>query len=350
MNQPQTLLVTGGCGFIGSTFIRQRVTLGDTVIILDALTYAGHRENIQGVSGPGKVQLEVGNIIDEAFVKSLFSKYAFSGVVNFAAESHVDRSITGPSAFIETNILGTFNLLRHSLDFFKTLSPAKQKTFRYLQVSTDEVYGSLGETGFFSEKTSYAPNSPYSASKASADFLARAWFHTYGLPTVTTNCSNNYGPRQFPEKLIPLMINHAVAGKNLPVYGNGKNVRDWIHVEDHCQGISLALEKGDPGKTYCFGGSAERKNLDVVNLICKELDLIRPKKTGESYSQQITFVEDRLGHDWRYAIDDTVAQTTLGFKRKYTFESGLKQTILWYLDNGPWCDAVVANAASAMNR
>jgi dTDP-glucose 4,6-dehydratase len=331
-----TLLVTGGCGFIGSAFVRQRVERGDLVIVLDALTYAGHEENLDGVGGPGRFELVRGNICDAALVSALFDRYRFDGVVNFAAESHVDRSISAPADFIETNIRGVFVLLSASL-----AHAGGRDDFRYVQISTDEVYGSLGATGHFHEATPMAPNSPYSASKASGDLLVRAWHHTYGLPTITTNCSNNYGPRQFPEKLIPTMIACALAGKPLPVYGDGGNVRDWIHVEDHCAGVSLALEKGTPGETYCFGGNAERNNLQVVRAICAELDRLAPRADGRPHESGITFVTDRLGHDRRYAIDDTRAQRELGFVRTYRdFEHGLAQTVRWYLDNQAWCNVV----------
>ena len=331
-----TILVTGGCGFIGSTFVRQRVERGDTVVVLDALTYAGHRENLAGVAGPGSVELVVGDICDGALVGSLFTQHRFDAVVNFAAESHVDRSIASPAAFIETNIRGVFVLMSASLEHAK-----RHEGFRFVQISTDEVYGSLGPTGKFSETTPMAPNSPYSSSKAAGDLLARAWFHTYGLPVITTNCSNNYGPRQYPEKLIPTMITNALAGRPLPVYGDGGNVRDWIHVEDHCAGISLALERGRCGETYCFGGDAERNNLQVVKGICAELDRLQPRPDGRPHESGISFVTDRLGHDRRYAIDDTKASRELGFQRAYgKFEDGLAQTVRWYLENRAWCDAV----------
>ena len=332
----KTLLVTGGCGFIGSAFVRQRVDRGDRVIVLDALTYAGHEENLAGIDGPGGVELVHGNICDARLVDALFGRYRFDAVVNFAAESHVDRSISAPADFIETNIRGVFVLLGAAMTH-----AGGRNDFRFVQISTDEVYGSLGPTGHFRETTPMAPNSPYSASKASADMLVRAWHHTYGLPTITTNCSNNYGPRQYPEKLIPTMISCALAGKPLPVYGDGGNVRDWIHVEDHGAGISLALEKGTPGETYCFGGDAERNNLQVVRAICAELDRLAPRADGRPHDSGITFVTDRLGHDRRYAIDDGRAQRELGFVRTYKdFEHGLAQTVRWYLDNQAWCDAV----------
>lgn len=335
------IIVTGGAGFIGSNFVRLAVSSGHKVIVLDALTYAGHTENLEKISGPGSLELVKGDIGDKALVTKLFNDFKPDAIFNFAAESHVDRSIEGPAVFITTNIVGTHNLLDCTLSYWRNLSDSVKKTFRYLQVSTDEVYGALGETGKFSETTPYAPNSPYSASKASADLLVRAWHHTFGLPTITTNCSNNYGPFQFPEKLIPTMIRCALAEKALPVYGNGGNIRDWIQVEDHCRGILLAIEKGRPGETYCFGGNAERNNLDVVKNICRELDRLKPRANGRKYEELISFVTDRLGHDWRYAIDDSKAINELGFQRKYTFEEGLKNTIQWYLDSQDWMKKVM---------
>ncbi len=345
-NSQKSLLVTGGCGFIGSNFVRKCVSQGYRVVVLDALTYAGHKENLDGIQGPGRVQLVEGNICNGPLVAELLRAHQVDAVINFAAESHVDRSIHAPGEFIETNIRGTFTLLNASLDFFNSLDEGKKKNFRYVQISTDEVYGSLGATGKFSETTPMAPNSPYSASKASSDLLVRAWFHTYGLPAITTNCSNNYGPRQFPEKLIPHMITCALMGKPLPVYGDGGNIRDWIHVEDHSNGILLALEKGTLGNTYCFGGDAERNNLDVVRTICRELDKLRPRSDGKSHETTIQFVKDRLGHDRRYAIDDTLAQKELGFTRKFKFEQGLADTIRWYLENGAWSEAVLKSSGT----
>jgi dTDP-glucose 4,6-dehydratase len=342
MKQPQkkTYLVTGAAGFIGSTFAELAVQAGHKVIVLDALTYAGHRENLEHIQNSGSLELVIGDICDGLKVAELLKKHQPDAVVNFAAESHVDRSIDSPSTFINTNIQGTFTLLNASLDYWKNLPAEKASAFRYLQVSTDEVYGSLGSTGYFSETTPLAPNSPYSASKASGDLLVRAWHHTFGLPTLTTNCSNNYGPRQFPEKLIPHMIFCALNGKALPVYGDGGNIRDWIHVEDHSRGILLALEKGKPGSTYCFGGNAERNNLDVVRTICRELDKLRPRQDGKSHETAIEFVKDRPGHDRRYAIDDSFAQKELGFTRRYDFQQGLAATVRWYLENQKWCESV----------
>ena len=341
------LLVTGAAGFIGSAFVRQRVAAGDHILVLDALTYAGHRENLDGIPGPGSCELVVGNIKDGRATAELLKRHEADALLNFAAESHVDRSILGPTEFIQTNIIGTFTLLNAALEYWQGLSGPRKADFRYLQVSTDEVYGSLGPTGFFTETTNLAPNSPYSASKASADLLTRAWHHTYGLPTLTTNCSNNYGPRQFPEKLIPHMIHCATSGKPLPVYGDGGNIRDWIHVEDHSRGIHLALAGGKPGETYCFGGNAERNNMEVVRAICKNLDRLAPRKDGKSHNTAIAFVKDRAGHDRRYAIDDARARQELGFKREYDFDSGLAATVKWYLDNQAWCASVVKKSASA---
>jgi dTDP-glucose 4,6-dehydratase len=327
MNQGH-LLVTGAAGFIGSTFVRKALKQSFRVTIFDLLTYAGKIENISEILQPGKCEFVQGDITDFSALDTLFSKNDFTGLVNFAAESHVDHSITGPSKFIETNIVGTSTLLEVARKYFH----AWEKKFRFLHVSTDEVFGTLGETGKFRETTAYAPNSPYSASKASSDHLVRAWHHTYGLPTIITNCSNNYGPRQFPEKLIPLTITHAVTGKTLPIYGTGENIRDWIHVEDHVAGILLALEKGRIGESYCFGGDSERSNLQVVHSICQTLDQIRPRNDGKPHADSIRFVEDRAGHDFRYAIDDKKAIKELGFKRKYPkFEEGLRQTVNWYL-------------------
>jgi dTDP-glucose 4,6-dehydratase len=328
----KTLLVTGAAGFIGCNFVRLALAENCKVIGLDSLTYAGHRENLEGLGSDFKLIVED---IRSQEISRILQETRPDALLNFAAESHVDRSIENPLVFVETNVLGTANLLHHSLLYWK-----KNPSFRFLQVSTDEVFGSLGETGKFSESTPVDPSSPYSASKTGADHLVKAWNHTYGLPTITTRCSNNYGPYQFPEKLIPHMINCALSGKPLPVYGNGMNVRDWIHVEDHCRGIMLALQRGRPGSSYCLGGRSEMKNIDLVNLICSELDNVRPRADGKSYSSQITFVKDRPGHDLRYAIDDSLAETELAFRRTHSFESGLKSTIRWYLENQTWVDQV----------
>lgn len=339
MFEPSTLLVTGGAGFIGSAFVAQRVAAGQRVIVLDKLTYAGHRANLEWIEqNPGSWSLALGDINDGALVLSLLRENKVDAIVHFAAESHVDNSITSSAPFIETNILGTYTLLEAARTYWRELPEDKQRSFRYLQISTDEVFGTLGDTGKFSETTAMQPNSPYSASKAAGDHLARAWFHTYGLPVITTNCTNNYGPRQHPEKLIPRMITQALAGGELPVYGTGRNVRDWIHVEDHAQGVYLALTQGNPGECYGFGGDAEKRNIDVVEGICAILDELAPAK--RPYREQIAFVTDRAGHDWRYAIDDSKAQSLLGFTRKHTFESGIRATVEWYLANRVWCDTV----------
>lgn len=337
----QPWLVTGAAGFIGSTFVERAVREGRRIVILDALTYAGRRENLSHVRGPGSWELVEGDIGDARLVEELLKQHRPEAVLNFAAESHVDRSIHAPNAFIHTNIVGVFSLLSCVRDYWSSLAGEEKSRFRFLQVSTDEVYGSLGETGYFSETTAYAPNSPYSASKASADMLVRAWHHTYGLPTLITNCSNNYGPRQFPEKLIPRMILCALTGEALPVYGDGKNVRDWIHVEDHAAGIELAVLKGRVGETYCFGGRSERNNLQVVHGICDELDRVAPRADRKPHASSIRFVEDRLGHDRRYAIDDSKAERELGFTRTFrSFEDGLKATIAWYLEHRGWVEVI----------
>lgn len=328
----KTFLVTGGAGFIGSNFVDKLLSAEHRVIVLDALTYAGMRENVSN-----RAQLVVGQIQDQQLVSELLRDHQVDAVVHFAAESHVDRSIAGPAAFVNTNVVGTFHLLESAMNYRQQLTGDKKNNFRFVQVSTDEVYGSLGDSGFFTEQSKYQPNSPYSASKASADLLARAWYHTYKLPLILTNCSNNYGPRQHPEKLIPHMIHCALSDRDLPVYGTGGNVRDWIHVHDHCHGVWLATEHGRPGESYLFGGGAERTNLSVVETLCRELDSKRPRADGRSYREQIKYVEDRKGHDWRYAVDDTKAQRELGFQRQYSsFELGLSQTVDWYLENQAW--------------
>ncbi len=335
--------MTGGAGFIGSNFVELALRKGYRITVLDALTYAGHAANLESSLKAGVCQLQIGRIEDASLVESLFKENQFDGVVHFAAESHVDNSISGPRAFLVTNIMGTFELLEGARRYWNSLSGERKKDFRFVHISTDEVFGSLGDEGKFQEETPYAPNSPYSSSKAGSDHLARAWFHTYGLPTIITNCSNNYGPRQFPEKLIPRMIINALKGIALPVYGKGANIRDWIHVQDHCEGVLLAFEKGKPGESYCFGGNSERNNLHVVQQICRILDGLSPRSDGQSHEKGIQFVEDRLGHDWRYAIDDRKAQAELGFVRKYSqFEAGLEQTVKWYLENQKWLQAITS--------
>lgn len=333
----KTILLTGGAGFIGSNFVRQTLALDRFRIInLDKLTYAGNLESLASVmDNPNHVFVR-GSIGDRVLVKELMFKYQPDIIVNMAAESHVDRSIDGPADFIYTNIVGTFELLEAVRAYWNQLTGNEKKEFRFLHVSTDEVYGSLGPKGFFTEESPYAPNSPYSASKASSDHLVRAYYHTYGLPVLTTNCSNNYGPYQFPEKLIPLMIINALAGKALPVYGDGQNVRDWLYVEDHCWAIHSVLERGRPGEVYNIGGNNEMTNIELVNSICNILDELRPRKDGNSYRQQITHVKDRPGHDRRYAIDASKIKHETGWTPGETFKTGLRKTIHWYLENERW--------------
>jgi len=328
-------LVTGGAGFIGSCFVHQRCAEGHNVIVLDALTYAGHKANIDGITN-NKPTLVTGNICDRELVDNLLTKHNIDYVVNFAAESHVDNSISNPGEFIETNINGTYTMLEASRHYYNGLEGNKKSGFRFLHVSTDEVYGTLGDEGKFNEDYPYQPNSPYSASKAASDHLVRAWFHTYAMPVITTNCTNNYGPRQFPEKLIPLMVTNALNDKKLPVYGAGTNIRDWIFVEDHCNGVNLALTKGKLGESYCFGGNSERTNNQVVDAICTILDDLCPRADGKPHSSAIEFVTDRLGHDFRYAMDDSKALAELGYTHSVTFEQGLRKTIEWYLSNSDW--------------
>ena len=335
-----TILVTGGAGFIGSNFVHMAIAQGKKVINLDSLTYAGNLESLQAIVDNPNYRFVQGDIGDGLLVDQLLVEYSPDAVVNFAAESHVDRSIEGPAAFIQTNIVGTFSLLESVKKYWLNRAEADKTKFRFVHVSTDEVFGSLGETGYFTEETSYAPNSPYSASKASSDHLVRAYHHTYGLPVVTTNCSNNYGPYQFPEKLIPLMILNALAEKSLPIYGDGKNVRDWLYVEDHCSAILSVLEQGKIGETYNIGGHNEKSNLEIVYKICDLLDIARPRDTGKSYREQITYVKDRPGHDRRYAIDASKIKNELGWVPSETFESGIEKTVQWYLHNTEWCHHV----------
>ncbi len=336
----QTLFVTGGAGFIGSAFVLMAVKQGYRVINLDKLTYSGNLDNVASLEGNDKHIFVHGDIGDEACVENIFTTYKPCAVVNFAAESHVDRSIIDPDVFVKTNVLGTSVLLRVCKAWWNELEEADKKDFRFLHVSTDEVFGTLQEgDDAFTEKTPFAPNSPYSASKAAADHFVRAYFETYGLPTLITNCSNNYGPRQFPEKLIPLMILNALAGKKLPIYGQGNNIRDWLHVEDHCEAILSVLQKGRVGESYVVGGNSEKTNMEVVRTICVLLDEIRPKAEGK-YFEQVEFVADRLGHDFRYAIDFSKIQQELGFKPKHSFEDGIKETVLWFLENTAWVENV----------
>ena len=330
------ILVTGGAGFIGSNFVLDWIgTVGEPVVNLDKLTYAGNAANLASLQGERRHELVQGDIADRALVERLLEKHRPRAIVHFAAESHVHRSIHGPAAFVQTNVVGTFELLDAARAFWSGLEGAERDAFRFLHVSTDEVYGSLGpKDPPFSETTAYAPNSPYSASKAGSDHLVRAYHHTYGLPVVTTNCSNNYGPFQFPEKLIPLMIANALEGKPLPVYGDGLQVRDWLYVADHCEAIRVALAKGRTGETYNVGGNAEKRNIDVVHAICDALQDMRPRAGG--YRQLVTSVPDRPGHDRRYAIDARKIRGELGWSPRETFETGLARTVRWYLEHGAW--------------
>jgi dTDP-glucose 4,6-dehydratase len=327
------ILVTGGAGFIGSAVIRTAIQRGLSVVNVDALTYAACLDNVATVSGDPRYAFEQADIRDKEALMRIFEAHQPDAVMHLAAESHVDRSIDGPSDFIDTNIGGTFNLLEVARHYWE--QRGKPETFKFHHVSTDEVFGSLGETGYFTENTPYDPRSPYSASKAASDHLVRAWHETYGLPIVLTNCSNNYGPYHFPEKLIPVVILNALAGKSIPVYGNGENVRDWLYVEDHADALLLVLSKGQNGRCYNIGGENERRNIDLVNSICAILDEKRPKTAG-SYADQITFVEDRPGHDQRYSIDPARVREELGWRPSVSVEEGLERTVQWYLDNEAW--------------
>ena len=333
-----TILVTGGAGFIGANFVLDWLgQVDEPVINLDKLTYAGNPETLQSLQGDTRHTLVQGDIGDRDLLTQLLAAHQPRAVVNFAAESHVDRSIHGPGEFIQTNIVGTFNLLESVRGYWSALDADSKAAFRFLHVSTDEVYGSLAKDDpAFTESNHIEPNSPYSASKAASDHLVRAWHHTYGLPVLTTNCSNNYGPYHFPEKLIPLMIVNALAGKNLPVYGDGQQIRDWLYVKDHCSAIRRVLEAGRLGETYNVGGWNEKANLEIVHTVCALLDELRPRPDGEPYKDQITYVTDRPGHDRRYAIDARKIERELGWKPAETFETGIRKTVQWYLDNPDW--------------
>ena len=336
-------LVTGGCGFIGSQLIRTLIKDSvNTVFNIDNLSYAASPEAVASCKSSDRYQFLKADISDHATMTKIFSDFRPEGVIHLAAESHVDRSIDGPAAFLQTNIMGTYTLLDVSFKYFQNQLDAVAKSrFRFHHVSTDEVYGSLGATGLFTETTPYQPNSPYSASKASSDHLVRAWHHTYGLPVITTNCSNNYGPWQFPEKLIPLVTIRASRGESIPVYGNGGNIRDWIHVSDHVNGMLEVFKNGRIGETYNLGGNSERSNLDVVHSICDVLDQERPHIEKKSHRSLISFVKDRPGHDFRYAIDSSKAAQELGWKPKLNFENGIRQTVMWYLENETWWDQIL---------
>ena len=340
----KTIIVTGGAGFIGANFVLEWLKLGSgTVVNLDKLTYAGNLENLTSVRHNPQHIFVHGDIGDQALVAKLLQEHQPAAIVNFAAESHVDRSIHGPEDFIQTNVVGTFHLLEAVRAYWTNLIDEDRQAFRFLHVSTDEVYGSLAKDDpAFTETHSYAPNSPYSASKAASDHLVRAYHHTYGLPTLTTNCSNNYGPHHFPEKLIPLVIHNALAGKDLPIYGTGQQIRDWLYVTDHCTAIRRVLEAGLIGQVYNVGGWNEKPNIEVVKTLCRMLDLKKPRVDGKSYAEQIAFVEDRLGHDQRYAIDASKIANQLGWKPKETFESGIEKTVNWYLENQDWVKNVTS--------
>ncbi len=353
MTEQQTVLVTGGSGFIGANLVRLLVKSRQYRILnLDALTYAANPLSLADLEGNPNYVFVKGSITDRELVPSLFKTYQPAGVLNLAAESHVDRSIVNAEDFIQTNVVGTYVMLEAARAYWDGLAPERKVNFRFLHVSTDEVFGSLGEEGYFNEVTPYSPNSPYSASKAASDHFVRAFHHTYGLPVVITNCSNNYGPYQFPEKMIPLMILNALSGKPLPVYGDGSNVRDWLYVEDHCRAIQLAFEKGVPGEVYVIGGSNEQKNINLVNTICEILDEVAPpvevpqlREQGlKSYKDLIRFVTDRPGHDRRYAIDSSKITRQLGWQAEVRFEAGLRQTIEWYLSNPAWVEQVSGGA------
>jgi dTDP-glucose 4,6-dehydratase len=338
-------MVTGGAGFIGSGLVRKLIRETDYAVVnVDKLTYAGTLDSVREVSDDPRYHFERVDISDASRMRAIFDRHQPCGVVHLAAESHVDRSIDQPAEFIQTNVVGTFTLLQEALRHWRNLGADAATTFRFVHVSTDEVFGSLGTTGRFTEEMQYRPSSPYSASKAASDHLARAWFHTYGLPVVVTNCSNNYGPYQFPEKLIPLMIENALTGKPLPVYGRGDNVRDWLFVDDHAAALVAALERGSPGETYNVGGNSERRNLDVVRAVCALVDDLAPDPTVGPRAALITFVADRPGHDLRYAIDSAKIERELGWSPRETFETGLHKTVRWYLNNRAWSQRRHASA------
>ncbi|MEO8227730.1 MAG: dTDP-glucose 4,6-dehydratase [Gemmatimonadota bacterium] len=339
------ILVTGGAGFIGSALVRRLIRESPAKVVnVDKLTYAGNLDSLAEVSGDRRYCFEHADICDAAAMRAIFARHAPTAVMHLAAESHVDRSIDGPGDFIETNVVGTYRLLDEARRYWSALAGADRDRFRFLHVSTDEVYGSLGPDGCFTEETPYAPNSPYSASKAGSDHLVRAWYHTYGFPIVTTNCSNNYGPFQFPEKLIPLVTLNAISGQPLPVYGRGANVRDWLYVDDHVRALIDALERGRVGETYVVGGECQRRNLDVVELLCDLVDELAPSAAIGKRRTLIRFVADRPGHDLRYAVDPAKVKRELGWRPHETFESGLRKTVRWYLEHGDWCARVQSGA------
>jgi dTDP-glucose 4,6-dehydratase len=337
------ILVTGGAGFIGSNLVRLLIKdHGHTVLNVDSLTYAGNKGSLADLAGDDRYHFSKANICDATALQSAFSEFSPDWVMHLAAESHVDRSIDGPGAFVQTNVLGTFTLLQAARAYFEKLSAEAKANFRFLHVSTDEVYGSLGTTGKFTEETPYDPHSPYSASKAASDHLARAWADTYGLPVLVTNCSNNYGPFQFPEKLIPVVILKALRDEPIPVYGKGENVRDWLYVEDHAEALHAVISRGRVGQTYNIGGDNERRNIDLVRLLCSELDELRPRSDGRSYAERITFVTDRPGHDLRYAIDATKIKRELDWRPRQGHSSGFRKTVQWYLENSVWIQDILS--------
>lgn len=341
------ILVTGGAGFIGSALVRHLVGNTDHAVLnVDALTYAGNLTSVAPVAESNRYRFAQADICDRDRIAALIAEFRPQVITHLAAESHVDRSIDGPSAFIQTNLVGTFTMLSAALDYWRGLPEEERQAFRFHHISTDEVFGALGPEGFFTEDTAYDPRSPYSASKAGSDHLVSAWHHTYGLPTLVTNCSNNYGPYHFPEKLIPLMIIKCLAGEALPVYGQGQNVRDWLYVDDHVRALTAVFERGTPGESYMVGGRSERTNLAVVETICSHLDAIRPRADGKSYREQISFVADRPGHDFRYAIDASKLERELGWKPSETFESGIEKTIRWYLANEDWWRPILVRTYS----
>jgi dTDP-glucose 4,6-dehydratase len=338
----KTLLITGGAGFIGSALIRHLIGQSDyRVVNIDKLTYAGNLESLTEVENHPNYRFVQADICDADKMAAIFSEFKPAAIMHLAAESHVDRSIDGPAEFVQTNLVGTYTLLETARAYWSQLQAEQKKAFRFHHISTDEVYGTLGDNGLFTETTAYQPNSPYSATKAGSDHLVRAWHHTYGLPVILTNCSNNYGPYQFPEKLIPLMINNALAGKALPVYGNGQNIRDWLYVDDHVEALQLVLEKGKVGESYNIGGFNEHTNLDVVNTLCDILDELLPESSYKPHKNLIHFVTDRPGHDLRYAIDATKIQKELGWQPRETFASGLRKTVEWYLNNREWNQHII---------
>ena len=343
------IFVTGGCGFIGSNFVIEQINRGNKILNFDKLTYAANQDNLLEINQNFNYTFLKGDITDSEKLSSTIKKFNPNIIINFAAESHVDRSIDGPKEFINTNIIGTYKLLQCSLDYYDNLSKEDKNNFKFIHVSTDEVYGSLGEKGYFKEISPYKPSSPYSASKASSDHLVNAWHHTFNLPTIITNCSNNYGPYQFPEKLIPLIIISCLNGKSLPIYGDGTNIRDWLYVTDHCNALDSVINNGEAGETYNIGGNEEKTNLEIVNIICSILDKKIPLKDKLKYSDSIVYVKDRPGHDFRYAIDSSKIQNKLNWQPQYKFEDAIIKTIDWYLNNQSWWEKIINNKYS-LNR